>query len=208
MCLQDPTPAQQPTVEIQACPGDFLTFAHDCQSISRPALPCPVPCAVSCTPVQHQLRHAGKEPEWFLEIDAGDIDTRADSGLNYVADPHQRRVTFAAAGGLWSLRFPTPETYRAFMTELEVGRVWGVAMAVLGLCCTCEALWLGACWEASAAGCLLPRLDSSTQRAAVTPAESQTQGCREGASHGRTAQCVCWLRVAAQSSTSCCLLVC
>jgi hypothetical protein len=62
----------------------------------------------------------GKQPEWFLEIDAGDIDTRADPGLNYVADPGQRRLTFAAAGGLWSLRFPNPETYRAFMTELEV----------------------------------------------------------------------------------------
>lgn len=61
----------------------------------------------------------GKEPEWFLEIEAGEIDSRADSSLNYVADPTQRRVTFAAAGGLWSLRFPSPETYRAFMTELE-----------------------------------------------------------------------------------------
>lgn len=63
----------------------------------------------------------GKDAEWFLEVEAGDIDQRADSALNYVADPNQRRLTFAASGGLWSLRFPTPETYRAFMTELEVG---------------------------------------------------------------------------------------
>jgi hypothetical protein len=63
---------------------------------------------------------AGKDPEWFLEVEAGDIDQRADSALNYVADPNQRRLTFAASGGLWSLRFPTPEIYRAFMTELEV----------------------------------------------------------------------------------------
>lgn len=61
----------------------------------------------------------GKDPEWFLEVEAGDIDQRADSALNYVADPNQRRLTFAASGGLWSLRFPTPEIYRAFMTELE-----------------------------------------------------------------------------------------
>lgn len=122
-CCQAPSPAQQPTAETQACPANFCTYA----TISRPVLPCR---ALSCTPV-HQLRHAGKEPEWFLEIDAGDIDARADSGLNYVADPNQRRLTFAAAGGLWSLRFPTPETYRAFMTELEVGRVWGVAVVVL-----------------------------------------------------------------------------
>lgn len=61
----------------------------------------------------------GKDPEWFLEVDAGDIDQRADASLNYVSDPAQKRLTFAAGGGLWSLKFPSAETYRAFMTELE-----------------------------------------------------------------------------------------
>lgn len=81
------------------------------------------------------LYAVGKDPEWFLEIDAGDIDQRADSALNYVADPNQRRVTFAASGGLWSLRFPTPETYRAFMTELEVSRAVCFPWAGLGTQC-------------------------------------------------------------------------
>lgn len=58
--------------------------------------------------------------DWHLEIDASDIDARADAGLGYVADPGARRVTFAAGGGLWALRFPSPDTYTAFMTALEV----------------------------------------------------------------------------------------
>jgi len=66
------------------------------------------------------LAGSGKDPEWFLEVDAGDIDQRADASLNYVSDPAQKRLTFAAGGGLWSLKFPSAETYRAFMTELEV----------------------------------------------------------------------------------------
>jgi hypothetical protein len=63
-----------------------------------------------------------KEPDFYLEVDAGDIDTRADDALSYVADPAAKRVTFAANEGLWALKFPSAESYRAFMTELEVGR--------------------------------------------------------------------------------------
>jgi hypothetical protein len=69
--------------------------------------------------------HRGKEAEWFLEVESGDIDQRADSSLNYVADVGQQRITFAANGALWALRFPSAASYRAFMTELEV-RVWSV----------------------------------------------------------------------------------
>lgn len=73
----------------------------------------------------------GKQPDFWLEVDAGDIDTRADDALSYVADPAARRVTFAANEGLWALKFPSAESYRAFMTELEVGV--GLCMAqVLG----------------------------------------------------------------------------
>lgn len=61
----------------------------------------------------------GKQPDFWLEVDAGDIDTRADDALSYVADPAARRVTFAANEGLWALKFPSAESYRAFMTELE-----------------------------------------------------------------------------------------
>lgn len=63
-----------------------------------------------------------KEPEWFVEIDSGDIDQRADDTLSYVADPAARRVTFAANEGLWALKFPSAEGYRAFMNQLEVRR--------------------------------------------------------------------------------------
>jgi hypothetical protein len=75
-----------------------------------------------------------KEPDFWLEVDAGDIDTRADDALSYVADPAAKRVTFAANEGLWALKFPSAESYRAFMTELEVGVVsgWG-REAALGL---------------------------------------------------------------------------
>lgn len=69
-----------------------------------------------------------------MEIDSGDIDTRADSTLNYVADPGQRRVTFAAAGGLWSLRFPAADGYRAFMTELEVRGEGGLLARLHAAC--------------------------------------------------------------------------
>eukprot|EP00775_Hariotina_reticulata_P006643 gene6643-6868_t len=69
----------------------------------------------------------GKDSEWFLEIEAGGIDQRADDALSYVADPAAKRVTFAAREGpedsdpvcLWALRFPSSELYRDFMTELE-----------------------------------------------------------------------------------------
>lgn len=64
----------------------------------------------------------GKDSEWYLEIKEGGINERTDSTLNYVVDAKQRRVTFAAAGALWSLRFPTQEVYTAFVTELEVSR--------------------------------------------------------------------------------------
>ncbi|KAF6261436.1 VID27 cytoplasmic protein-domain-containing protein [Scenedesmus sp. NREL 46B-D3] len=60
-----------------------------------------------------------KESDFWLEVEAGDIDTRADDALSYVADPAARRVTFAANEGLWALKFPSAESYRAFMTELE-----------------------------------------------------------------------------------------
>lgn len=71
---------------------------------------------------------------------AGDIDTRADDSLSYVADPAGTRVTFAAAAGgddddddgdggapsgpvgLWALKFPSHEAYRRFVTQLEVRR--------------------------------------------------------------------------------------
>jgi hypothetical protein len=61
-----------------------------------------------------------KGSEFMLEVDAGDIDTRADDKMAYVADASQMRVTFAANGVLWALKFPDPVTYRAFIKELEV----------------------------------------------------------------------------------------
>jgi hypothetical protein len=61
------------------------------------------------------------------KIDAGDIDARADEALQYVADRPGRRVTFAAAGRLYALKFPSDKAFRDFMEELEVGvGVWGV----------------------------------------------------------------------------------
>lgn len=64
-----------------------------------------------------------KQPDYYLEIESGDIDQRADGALSYVADPAARRVTFAANDSLWALKFPAADSYRAFMTELEVREV-------------------------------------------------------------------------------------
>ncbi|KAI8463637.1 MAG: VID27 cytoplasmic protein-domain-containing protein [Monoraphidium minutum] len=57
--------------------------------------------------------------EWMLEVDAGDIDARADEALQYVADRGARRVTFAAGGRLYALRFPDAGGFSDFLEELE-----------------------------------------------------------------------------------------
>ncbi|KIY99868.1 VID72-domain protein [Monoraphidium neglectum] len=59
------------------------------------------------------------KPEWMLEIDAGDVDARADEALQYVADRGARRVTFAAGGRLFALRFPDDAGFGGFMEDLE-----------------------------------------------------------------------------------------
>lgn len=58
-------------------------------------------------------------------MEEGDIDAICDESLQYVADGSQSRVTFAANGQLWALRFHTQETYKAFVSELSVGDGWG-----------------------------------------------------------------------------------
>lgn len=51
-----------------------------------------------------------------------------------MADRREKRLTFAANGSLWALRFATPEAYAAFLVDLEdkVG-----------------------CWLAGALGCVM-----------------------------------------------------
>lgn len=56
------------------------------------------------------------------QIDAADIDVRADEALNYVADAGAARVTFAAGGSLYALKFPSAGAYKDFLGSLEVGR--------------------------------------------------------------------------------------
>ncbi|GBF92192.1 hypothetical protein Rsub_05274 [Raphidocelis subcapitata] len=62
---------------------------------------------------------ARAKPEWMLEIDAADIDARADESLQYVADRGAKRVTFAAGGRLFALRFPGEEGFSDFMEKLD-----------------------------------------------------------------------------------------
>jgi len=70
-------------------------------------------------------RPAAARADWFLEVDAGGggaddaVDARADDRLQYVADAAARRVTFAAGGALWALRFPSRQAYHAFSRALE-----------------------------------------------------------------------------------------
>lgn len=126
-------------------------------------------------------RPAGKDPEWFLEIDSGDIDTRADSTLNYVADPGQRRVTFAATGGLWSLRFPVADGYRAFITELEVsgGRGWHGRLQGAYAGCVLRCVFHPACvymcvvWWLEGEGALQP----AVQTRAAQGLQCANKGC-------------------------------
>lgn len=54
-----------------------------------------------------------------MEVDAGDVDARADEALQYVADRAARRVTFAAGGRLYALRFPGDGAFGEFMQDLE-----------------------------------------------------------------------------------------
>lgn len=58
------------------------------------------------------------KPDYFLEV--GDVDTRVDEKLRHVAERSTKRVTFAANGSLWALRFPNDDTYNTFMDQLQV----------------------------------------------------------------------------------------
>jgi hypothetical protein len=76
----------------------------------------------------------GSGQEYYMEVDAGDIDVRVDEQLQYVADASQQRITFAAGGELWALKFAAMEGYREFRTQLGVSST--VVGAVRGLGCS------------------------------------------------------------------------
>lgn len=60
-----------------------------------------------------------KKAEWFLVIDSGDIEVRADGSLKYDSSTKDKRITFHAAGFIWAMRFPSEEVTRTFIHELD-----------------------------------------------------------------------------------------
>lgn len=79
---------------------------------------------------KEDARGSGKE--WYMEVEAGDIDVRVDEQLQYVADASQHRITFAAGGELWALKFASIDAYREFRTQLGV-RHCGMGGLLVGL---------------------------------------------------------------------------
>jgi hypothetical protein len=90
---------------------------------------CGCSCALASTPnISAPLKQQRKQTYLNTttqiknnQIDAGDVDARADEALQYVADRPARRVTFGAAGRLYALKFPDDAGFGRFMEDLEVG---------------------------------------------------------------------------------------
>jgi hypothetical protein len=72
----------------------------------------------------YDAQEAGRvSPEdYYLEIEAGRIDVHVDGELQHVADVTQQRITFAADGELWALKFASEEGYQKFYTKLMVSQ--------------------------------------------------------------------------------------
>ncbi|MEW5306870.1 MAG: hypothetical protein WDW36_009307 [Sanguina aurantia] len=61
-----------------------------------------------------------KAKDWYLEIEAGDIDARVDNKqMNYIGDSAATRVTFNVDGIIWALKFQSLAAYREFAEQLD-----------------------------------------------------------------------------------------
>jgi hypothetical protein len=61
----------------------------------------------------------GKKQDWFLEVEAGEVDVRVDDALSYDIALRERRVTFNANDLVFAMRFPTAEACSTFCDQLR-----------------------------------------------------------------------------------------
>ncbi|GAX80725.1 hypothetical protein CEUSTIGMA_g8160.t1 [Chlamydomonas eustigma] len=62
---------------------------------------------------------AGKKSDWFMVVDASDIEVHLDQSAGLIMDVTQRRLTFNADGQVWAMRFPDVETFKSFGAEMN-----------------------------------------------------------------------------------------